>query len=324
MMIVFFLGTGASAIVTGLATSPLGLAAGLALIGFFAAIYHPVGIAWLVRSVVNRGRALGINGIFGSLGTAGAALVAGVLTEQAGWRAAFIVPGLVCVATGIGFALAVRAGRIVAAKADSNPDPPASRGDMVRVFWILSLTMLVTGLVWQVVQWSLPKLVEERVVGASIGVAATGGMVSLVFLFGVGAQIVGGWAADRFDLRQVYLVAFWLQTPLLIALALAVGAAIVPVAAALVFVNTGNTPAENALVARYAPARWRATAFGAKFVLSLGVAAGSTALVGVVHDWTGSFSALFAGLAVFTLVAALVAHRLPHRSATSLVVAPAE
>lgn len=324
MMIVFFLGTGASAIVTGFAASPLGLAAGLALIGFFASIYHPVGIAWLVRVALNRGRALGINGIFGNLGTAVAALVAGVLTEQIGWRAAFIVPGLVCVATGLGFALAVRTGRIVAAKADRNPDPPTSRGDLVRVAWVLSLTMLTTGLVWQIVQWSLPKLIEERVVGASAGVAATGGMVSLVFLFAIGSQILGGWLADRFDLRKVYLVAFWVQTPLLLALTVAAGASVVPVAVALVFVNTGNTPAENALLARYTSARWRATAFGAKFVLALGVAAGSTALVGVVHDWTGTFSALFVGLAAFTVASAIAAHRLPHRPAAPVVVAPAE
>jgi len=324
MMTIFFLGTGASAILTGLADTPLGLAVGLTLIGAFASIYHPVGIAWLVRVAVNRGRALGINGVFGNLGTAGAALVAGVLTEAVGWRAAFIVPGLVCVATGVAFGFAVRTGRIVAQRADRHSEPPASRGDMVRVFWVLSLTMLVTGIVWQVVQWSLPKLIAERVAGPDAGVAATGGMVSLVFLFAIGSQLLGGWAADRFDLRRVYLIAFWLQAPLLLGLAVAAGAAILPVATALVFVNTGNTPAENALLARYAPARWRATAFGAKFVLSLGVAAGSTALVAVVHRWTGSFSLLFAALAVVALGAALAARHLPRYQPLPLVAAAAE
>jgi len=35
-----------------------------------SAIYHPVGIAWLVKSADRPGRALGINGVFGSLGIA--------------------------------------------------------------------------------------------------------------------------------------------------------------------------------------------------------------------------------------------------------------
>lgn len=46
------------------------VAVGLALIGLFASIYHPVGMAWLVRSAVNRGKVLGITGIFGSGGGA--------------------------------------------------------------------------------------------------------------------------------------------------------------------------------------------------------------------------------------------------------------
>jgi len=326
MMAIFFLGTGAAAILTGLASSPLGLGLGLASIGFFASIYHPVGIAWLVRNAVNRGRALGINGIFGNLGTAGAALVAGALTELVDWRAAFIVPGVVCVVTGVAFLALVRGGRIAAAAVDRKPEPPASRSDMVRAFWVLSLTMLITGVVYQVVQWSLPKLVEERVVGAGTGVGVTGGVVSLVFLFAIGSQILGGWLADRFDLRKVYLLAFLVQAPLLLGLALASGAAVVPVAVALVFVNTGNTPGENALLARYAPARWRATAFGAKFVLALGVAAASTALVAAVHSWTGSFAPLLGGLALLASIAAVTAAGLPRATAprSAPVPVPAE
>ena len=46
MMVVFFVGIGASSIATALADSPLGIALGLFAIGVFAAIYHPVGLAW--------------------------------------------------------------------------------------------------------------------------------------------------------------------------------------------------------------------------------------------------------------------------------------
>ena len=57
------------------------------------------------------------------------------------------------------------------------------------------------------------------------------------------------------------------------------------------------TPAENALLARYTPARWRATAYGAKFVLALGVSAIGVKLVAVTHDRTGSFTILWLALA---------------------------
>ncbi len=65
MMVVYFLGLGLSGIVCGLLDTPAAMLLGLASIGIFASIYHPVGIAWLVRNAEIRGTALGVNGIFG-------------------------------------------------------------------------------------------------------------------------------------------------------------------------------------------------------------------------------------------------------------------
>ena len=49
MITVFFLGIGASSILTGLASGPWTLAAGLTLVGLFGAVYHPVGVAMVVE-----------------------------------------------------------------------------------------------------------------------------------------------------------------------------------------------------------------------------------------------------------------------------------
>ena len=70
MMALFFLGIGAASIFCGLARTPADLVAGLCGIGLFASIYHPVGIPWLVRNAVARGKALGFNGMFGNAGVA--------------------------------------------------------------------------------------------------------------------------------------------------------------------------------------------------------------------------------------------------------------
>ncbi len=102
MMLVFFFGIGVAAILTGFADGAMQIALGLTLIGVFAAIYHPVGIAMLVANQPNVGRTLGINGVFGNVGVAFSALIAGALAESAGWRAAFIVPGMLALAAGGG------------------------------------------------------------------------------------------------------------------------------------------------------------------------------------------------------------------------------
>ena len=103
MMIVFFIGIGASSVLTGFARSNVEIAIGLTLIGVFAAIYHPVGIAMLVRNHPRQGKALGVNGFFGNLGVAMAAIVTGALADFAGWRWAFMAPGVFSILAGLAF-----------------------------------------------------------------------------------------------------------------------------------------------------------------------------------------------------------------------------
>ena len=54
MMLVFFFGLGAAALLTALRAGPWQLAGGLTLIGLFASIYHPVGIPMLVQRAERR------------------------------------------------------------------------------------------------------------------------------------------------------------------------------------------------------------------------------------------------------------------------------
>ena len=103
MITVFFIGIGTASILTGLATGPYAVAAGLLAIGVCAAIYHPVGIAMVAENARSLGKELGINGVFGNFGVAAAAIVAGTLTDLISWRAAFIIPGVVSIATGLAY-----------------------------------------------------------------------------------------------------------------------------------------------------------------------------------------------------------------------------
>src|SRR5690349_459734 len=105
MMLVFFFGMGASAILVAATHSAWQLAAALTLLGAFAAIYHPVGIPMLVQNVPNPGAVIGVNGLAGNLGIAVAALVTGFLVKWIGWRAAFVLPGLLSIVCGVLFVI---------------------------------------------------------------------------------------------------------------------------------------------------------------------------------------------------------------------------
>ena len=312
MMVIFFLGTGAATVATGFARTPFELALGMAATGLFASIYHPVGIAWMIRNATNRGKALGINGVYGSIGVAAGPLAAGVLADMISWRAAFILPGLLCLATGVAMAAMVRDGSMMETKADARPEAPATRDDMVRAFIVLSLTMIASGLIYQCLSLAMPKVFAERaadILGS--GSTGVGIAVAAIYLGSGFCQYVGGYLADRYPNKLVYLLTFLLQVPVCVVAASAGGLPAIGLAATLAVLQTLNLPSESNLLARYTPEKWRATAFGAKFVLSIGVSAAGVPLIAWIYGSTGGFAWLFFVMAAMAAVAAVACFSLP-------------
>ncbi len=310
MMVVFFVGLGAAGIACGLVDSKTAMFLGLTAIGVFASIYHPVGIAWLVRNAKARGKALGINGVFGGVGLAGAALAAGALIDLFGWRAAFIIPGVISVATGLALIVCLRLGLIVEVKAQPKSETGESRGDMVRVYVILLLTMVTMGIVFQATQTAMPKVFDIRLRDiAGDGIFGIGAIVALVYVTGSLMQLVGGYMADKYPLKPIYVGAFLFQIPVLVGVAAFSGLPLIGLAVATVVLNAAPLPAENMLLARYTPARHHSLAYGVKFVLAFTTAPLSIMLVSSIQERTGEFYWLFlilSGLAGLAMLAALL------------------
>ncbi len=312
MMIVFYVGLGLAGIACGFVEGPSALFIGLTAIGLFSAIYHPVGIAWVVRSAKARGKALGINGVFGSIGIAGAGLVAGGLIDAFGWRAAFIVPGVVCVLTGLALWICVHLGLVsdgVALKRDAKPE---SRGDMLRAVLILLLTMAIMGILFQATQAAIPKVFDLRLRDiAGEGTFGIGLIVAGVYTVGGITQLVGGYLADKFPLKPVYLLSFLLQALALAAVASLGNLPLIALSAVIVLLSVVALPAENMMLARYTPERHHSFVYGVKFVLAFGTAPISIMLVSRIQEQTGEFELLFLALAALALIATLAALLLP-------------
>jgi FSR family fosmidomycin resistance protein-like MFS transporter len=320
IMSAFFLGIGVCAIGAGLAGSPASLVAGLTGIGLFASIYHPVGIPWLVRNTSdNRGKALGFNGIFGSLGTAAAGLTAGVLIDVINWRAAFIVPGVASLFTGIAMVIAARRGTVTDGPSSHHTeDDPPEKNEIFRAFAVLAVTMFIAGLVYHATQTALPKTLAVRF-GAEGSQSAlnVGLLVAVVYGIAGVMQLGGGYLADRYPLKYVYIGAILLQIPTLFLVGELTGVALVTVAMIMVMAGAGALPAENMLLSRYAPKGRQGLAFGAKFVLAFGAAPLSVQLVARVTERTGSVFLVFTFLTGLAAISFLVAMSLPnHQSNT--------
>src|SRR5262245_22719131 len=103
MMATFFFGIGLASIATSFSRTPLEVGVGLFAIGLLAAIYHPVGLAIVVEKWKNTGMRIAVNGVWGNLGVASAALITGYFIDHGGWRMAFIVPGVVSILIGAAY-----------------------------------------------------------------------------------------------------------------------------------------------------------------------------------------------------------------------------
>ncbi|WP_431855266.1 MFS transporter [Azospirillum sp.] len=329
MMAVFFLITGAGSVASGLAETPAQMTAALAVLGLGASIYHPVGMAWMVKNAVNRGKALGYLGLFGTIGIAVAAVVAGGLTELWGWRSAFLIPGVVCVLFGVALAALIGLGLVQDRKGDLKPQAKPSRGDAMRAFFVLSVTMICAGLMFNGMQVVLPKLFETRL-GAMLGgsTLGVGGLVTLVYLLAAVPQLIGGHLADKYPLKLIYALCLILQVPMMACMAVLGGLPLVVAAGAVVMASQVQIPAENLLLARYTPDKHRGLAFGAKFILSFGAGPVAVQMVAAFYERFGEFQALYLTLTALALLAFLAALLLPtdrkDEPAAPPVPAPAE
>src|SRR5450830_1197320 len=101
MMAAFYFGCGGSLVLAAFAPTLFWLAAAMFVLGMFAAIYHPVGMAMLIEASGAKGRTLAFNGVCGNLGVSLAAGISGALAYWISWRAAFFAPALVLIVSGM-------------------------------------------------------------------------------------------------------------------------------------------------------------------------------------------------------------------------------
>ena len=296
MMAVFFFGIGVSMIATGFAQTPWQIGAGLTLIGVFAAIYHPVGIAMLVAAPEKMGRALGWNGLWGNLGLAAAALIAGALMDVWGWRSAFFIPGVVCIATGAAFLVLVR---------DPGPVAKKSRtiglhvdaGTMARIFAVLLIATACGGVIFNSTTVAMPKVFDERLASLTQSSLGIGALVAFVYSLAALAQLAMGALIDRFELRRLMIGIALIQIPLLALSANLEGWAMLAAALAMMLAVFGQIPLNDVIVGKYVADEYRARVLSIRYVVSLGVAAVAVPLIAVLHRTEGGFKNVFLVLA---------------------------
>lgn len=306
MMAIFFVGIGASSVVSSFASSPLEIGFSLTLIGVFAAIYHPVGLAMVVQGRENLGVPLAINGIFGNMGVASAALVSGLLIDSSGWRSAFMIPGFTSIIVGMLY-LAFEStgpkqesveGAILSSEGEA---VGVSRNILIRVFGVIFFTTAVGGIIFQSTTFSLPRVFDERLSDIAGSASLVGLYTFLVFAVAAFAQLVVGYLIDHGSIRTVFAWVAILQTLLFTVMIQLTGLPALIVAIAFMFVVFGEIPINDVLVGRMASSEWRSRAYGITYIIGFTMSASALPMIAWIHGSWG-FDALFAVLAILALV----------------------
>jgi len=336
LLVAFYVLSALGALVIGLAPDTLTLGCGFAIVGLGTSIYHPVGLALISKGLRRPGRGMGINGLFGSLGTAVSPLVAaGVTWWTDDWRWAFLVLTAPTLLLGLAMGVCDFGGRLsidaaqppanIAKPGDGTPSrQPGERRALYRIVAWLLAAMACGGVYYALVITKLPELLAANVESEFLerDVTKKTWLPFFVYLIGGASQIIGGHLIDRRDGRGMYVVILLIAAPLIWALGRLHDAGLVGTACAMAFFLFAVQPVENTLLARYSPPALRGVVYGLKFVIVFGAGMGiGTWLSGRVAGHYGlgdvfTCAAVFAWTAaVFAIVASAVrTNRREHRA----------
>ena len=322
LLVAFYLLTALGGTLIGIAQSTWQLVAGFAAIGIGLSIYHPVGMALITKGISRPSRALGINGLFGSIGTAAAPLCAGQITSWSGdWRTAYLALAVPTVLLGLWTATRPMArlerdrrtsqnapGRLDADN-KATKTPPGVR----RAFFLLLCAMTCGGFYYSLTTTFLPVHLDGSGILPQLTPEERRGWMTFVVLLvgGVGQVASGFWVENR-EGRGLYAVVLCVLVPLLVLTALTGGLAFVSSAAVMAFFIFSVQPIENTLLSRYTPASLRGRAFGLKFIVVFTAGMGGGQWLSGILERHGTQAAVYgtaAGFATAALALAVLATR---------------
>jgi MFS family permease len=315
MMIIFFFGIGGAALLTAMTQNAWQLAAGLTLVGVFAAIYHPVGIPMLVQNVPNPGAVIGINGLAGNLGIAVAALVTGLLVKWIGWRAAFAVPGILAIVCGIVFAITCpKETEAPSKRKGGKAKVTLSPALLVRTFAVMTAAAVTSSLLFNFTTNGNSQLLSEAFRGVLEDPAVLGALLALIYTIASFAQIVVGNLIDRMAFKPLQLWMSVAQVPLLIFAAHTQAWWLFFALLAVMIFVFGSIPFTDAMIVRYVDDRLRSRVAGMRLTVAFGVSSLAVWLLGPMVKVMG-FSTLLWIMAGIAAVKAAIVLLLPDEPA---------
>ncbi len=317
MMLIFFGGLVGASFIVALSQTPLQLAIGLALIGLFASIYHPVGIPMLLQNTSQPGLVIGVNGLVGNLGVAIASILTSFLVAQWGWRSAFIVPAVIAAILGLVFALFTSNMLVTPANPISNPKKDKHREPVGHVFLIMTITSATGSLLFNFTTNGNTQVLTERLSSILNDPTQIGSLLFLVYLLASISQLVVGKLLDKVNLKKLYLWIVALQIPILFLATYSNGWYFYFLLATLMIFIFGAIPFTDAILAQYVNDSMRSRVMGMRLAISFSISSIAVWLLGPLVK-AGGFTTLFTIMTCIAFITLLSISFLPSNQKHSL------
>jgi len=299
LMVIFYAGCGLSLVAAAFAPSLVWLGVALFALGMFAAIYHPVGTAVILENATQRGRTMAFNGVCGNIGVSLAAGITAALTAAFSWRGAFLVPGVICLATGAIYFWLVPNEASHTVKRSASADVTLSPMTAAAIFGLFMVVALSAGLVFNTISISLPKIVDERV-GNGISLVMVGGLTTAVFLCGAVAQLTVGRLVERFPLHILFAISAVMQFTGVVWAAYASGFSLLFALAFTMAAIYGQITLNDLVIARYTADAWRGRVYAVRYFLTFMVSGVAVSMVALLYG-RGGFNLVLGATALIAL-----------------------
>jgi len=303
MMAIYFIGTGLASVAVGLSQDFTTLAIALFAVGIFSAIYHPVGTPMVIDTAVNRGRTMALNGLCGNVGVSIAAGVTALITAWLGWRAAFFVPAALFIVSGIAYMTYVPDDRRRQAPRMTSQDVALDWRMMATVVTLFMTLALSSGLVFNALTITLPKIVDARI-GEDFPLAIVGSLATAVFLCGGAAQLAVGRAVERIAPHMLVAAVAIIQLLGVIWISYARGWVLLPALAVAIASIYAQVTVNDIVLARYTPPAWRGRIYAFRFFLIFTSAGPAVWGIGKLYERGGFDLVLFVAAVVAGIYAA--------------------
>ena len=310
IIIIYPFGVSLGAFLCFLSSSPIMLGFSIGVIGFFAAIFHPVGIAMLIRDSNKVGIRLGVNGVWGNMGVAAAPVLTGFIILNSNWQLSFLVPSLICLIFGIAQLRGFKEIDIQEEKIKQKTSNGLVEGWKI-VLLSLTMTTLAGGFIFGSLTFLIPRIFEVNLSGISVDIAITGLLAGIVYAIASLSQVGVGYLIDRYSPKIILGFVGIGQFFLIYLSSLYIDYALFFVMLMAMFFVFGQVPITDAILVRYVDDQWRARILSVKFLINLCAGASVLPLVSFFLGYGYTFSDLLTILSCLAIFVVISAYMLP-------------